>query len=101
VGALTGLPLLFNWPGHQSQWRGATYAASAGTRQADILTLYTSEDWNTVQTVISVYGIDYIFFGRSERSKYSPAAETKFRDRLDSVCAYGDSRFYQVPSDDQ
>jgi YYY domain-containing protein len=94
VAALTGLPVLFNWPGHQSQWRGPTFAQIAGSRQADIASLYTSEQWDTVQFIIDRYGIDYIFFGSTERNKYSPAAETKFRDRFASVCDFGDSRFY-------
>jgi YYY domain-containing protein len=94
VAALTGIPVLFNWPGHQRQWRGATYDAAAGTREADIQTLYTTDDWALVESILARYGIDYVFFGRSERSKYSPAAETKFRDHLSVVCAYGDSRFY-------
>jgi YYY domain-containing protein len=96
VAALSGLPVLFNWPGHQSQWRGATFAPIAGSRQSDIDTLYTSTQWETVEFIINRYGIDYIFFGTSERNKYTPSAETKFRDQLTPVCEAGDSRFYQT-----
>lgn len=96
VAALTGLPVLFNWPGHQVQWRGATFGAVAGSKQSDIQTVYTSADWNAVQSILDRYSIDYVFFGSTERNMYSPAAETKFRDRLTPVCEVGDSRFYAV-----
>lgn len=96
VGALTGLPVLFNWPGHQVQWRGPTFGQVAGNKQADIQTLYTTSDWNVVQDILTRYGIHYVFFGTTERDMYSPDAETKFRDRLPPVCDAGDSRFYAV-----
>lgn len=94
VGALTGLPVLFNWPGHQVQWRGPTFGQVAGNKQADIQTLYTTNDWNITQDILNRYSIDYVFFGVTERDMYSPAAETKFRDNLPPVCEAGDSRFY-------
>ncbi len=96
VAALTGMPVLFNWPGHQVQWRGATFSEVAGSRQGDIQTLYTSDDWNTVAGLLNRYGVDYIFFGITERDMYSPDAETKFRDRLTPICEYEGSRFYAV-----
>ncbi|MBE0690918.1 MAG: hypothetical protein IH587_12440, partial [Anaerolineae bacterium] len=94
VAALTGIPVLFNWPGHEVQWRGSTFGAVVGTRQQDIETIYQVDDWMLIQPLIDRYGIDYIFFGSTERNKFGAGAEYKFLDRLPVVCESGESRFY-------
>ena len=96
VAALTGIPILLGWEGHEGQWRGGTYSQVAGSRNQDLRSLYTDPRWDMAQTIIDRYGIDYIFFGASERNQYGTGGEDKFRDRLDVVCEYGDSRFYRV-----
>ena len=98
VAALTGIPILLGWENHEGQWRGSTYAAAAGTRNPDLRSLYTDPRWDVAQTIIERYGIDYVFFGNSERAAYGTGGEDKFRDRLEVVCEYGDSRFYRVGS---
>jgi YYY domain-containing protein len=96
TGTLTGIPILFNWGGHQSQWRGSTYGETVGTRQQDIDLLYEDPTWNSAQQIIDRYGIDYVFFGSAERQQYGADAETKFADRLEVVCERGNSRYYRV-----
>jgi YYY domain-containing protein len=96
AGRFLGIPNVLNWEGHQSQWRGVTYGEIVGSRAQDIDRLFADPTWNTTEQVIRRYGIDYIFFGTHERSKYGPAAEVKFRDRLPIVCESGESRVYQV-----
>jgi uncharacterized membrane protein len=96
AGRIAGLPDVFNWAGHQGQWRGATYSAVAGTREMDLDTLYMIPDWATVATIIQRYGIDYIMFGTAERDKYGADAEIKFRDRLPIVCEAGGARIYST-----
>jgi uncharacterized membrane protein len=100
VAALTGMPVLFNWPGHQRQWRGDTFVQVVGTRETDIDTIYRSPGWDTTALLLDRYQIDYVFFGSSERRQYGSAAEVKFADHLSSVCAFGDSRFYVVANVD-
>jgi uncharacterized membrane protein len=95
VGTLTGLPVLYNWGGHQSQWRGSTFGQIAGSREPDLERLYADPTWNTARTILAQYGIDYVFFGSNERAKYG-ADETKFRDNLEIVCEFGDTRVYRV-----
>jgi hypothetical protein len=96
AGRVAGLPNVFNWAGHQGQWRGTTYSAVAGTREQDLDTLYLSPDWAAVTTIIQRYGIDYIMFGTAERDKYGADAEIRFRDRLPIVCEAGDARIYST-----
>lgn len=96
TGRLVGIPVVLNWPGHQSQWRGATYGQTVGTREQDIDRLYADPTWRSTVEVINRYGIDYIFFGTAERHKYGSGAEIKFLERLPAVCERGSSRYYRV-----
>ncbi|MFN8378769.1 MAG: DUF2298 domain-containing protein [Anaerolineae bacterium] len=96
AGRLAGLPNVLNWPGHEGQWRGATYGVVAGSREQDLDTLFGEQNWAAVTDVINRYGIDYIVFGTAERDKYGSNAELKFRDRLPVVCDFGGSRVYST-----
>jgi uncharacterized membrane protein len=96
VAALTGVPILLGWENHQRQWRGATYDEIAATRPVDIVRLYENPRWDIAQGIINTYGIDYIFYGASERNSYGAAGEEKFRDNLEVVCEVGSSRFYRA-----
>ncbi len=97
ISTYTGIPTLLNWPGHESQWRGSTYGASAGSREGDVQRLYSDPTWSGTQEVIAKYGIDYIVFGAKERSVYASAEETKFFDNLEIACESGTTRIYHVP----
>ncbi|MGQ9889810.1 MAG: DUF2298 domain-containing protein, partial [Aggregatilineales bacterium] len=93
---LAGIPVVINWPGHQSQWRGPTYGAVTGTRVQDIERLYTDLRWDVAQGIIERYGIEYVFFGAAERARYGPVGEDKFRENLELVCDFATSRVYRV-----
>ncbi len=93
---ITGLPMLYNWPGHQGQWRGNTLGEIAGSRQEDLEQLYANPTWSSARDIINRYGIDYIVFGSNERDMYGTAADVKFRDTLPIVCEVGDTRVYRV-----
>jgi len=58
--------------------------------------LYSERRWDVARGVINTYGIDYIFYGQSERTTYGVPGEEKFRDNLEIVCERGNSRFYRV-----
>ncbi len=97
VGALTGVPILLGWENHERQWRGPTYDQTVGTRPDDIRKLYGDLRWDVALEVIQRYGIDYIFYGTSERAAYSSAGEEKFREYLEPMCeSSGGSVFYRV-----
>ncbi len=98
VGTLTGMPVLLNWEGHQRQWRGATWDALRGSRADDLDSLFRSPDMQQTREILARYDIKYVFYGSSEVMKYGMAGERKFRDSFDSLCEFGDSRFYRVAS---
>ncbi|MBZ0293588.1 MAG: DUF2298 domain-containing protein, partial [Anaerolineae bacterium] len=96
VAALTGIPVVLGWENHEGQWRGPTYGMVVGSRPSDIAELYTDLRWDVAEEIIQRYGIDYIFYGSSERLKYGAAGEEKFEANLEAVCDTGGSRFYRV-----
>jgi uncharacterized membrane protein len=96
VGALTGIPIVLGWENHEGQWRGPTYGQVVGNRPNDIRDLYSDLRWEAAQAIIERYGIDYIFYGSSERNQYGAQGEAKFAEILKPVCEFGNSRFYRV-----
>ena len=99
---LTGIPTVIGWTNHEAQWRGSTYYEIAANRPNDIPTLYKDLRWEVARDIIKQYGIDYIFYGSSERLTYSSTGEDKFRENLEPVCPVMDaagnvqSVFYHV-----
>ena len=94
VGTLTGIPIVLGWENHERQWRGPTYYEIAGTRSADLKSLYTAAEMTGIDEIIDRYDIDYILYGTSERLKYGDLGEEKFLDYLPIVCQSGESRIY-------
>lgn len=73
VSTRTGMPTVLNWPGHEGQWRGSY--KEVGSREAEIKTLYTSNDWTEVEGLINKYDIRYIYFGDLEKNFYKTDGE--------------------------
>jgi hypothetical protein len=96
VSALTGIPTLLAWPGHESQWRGATYSTVAGTRQEDVSRIYNDPIWESVESMVADYGIDYIFVGSAEYRTFDSFGLAKFESSLTPVCRSNDTVVYRV-----
>lgn len=96
VAMLSGIPIVLGWQNHEGQWRGPTFSEILGTRPQDIDRMYSDLRWDVAQPLIEKYGIDYIFYGETERNKYGSEGEEKFADNLDVICEAGGSRFYRV-----
>jgi uncharacterized membrane protein len=99
VGSITGIPIVIGWENHERQWRGATYPEIAGTRAEDVNQLFTDLRWDVAVEIIDRYGIDYIFFGDTERQQYGASGEEKFTEHLEIVCESGATRVYRVGMD--
>ena len=98
VGAVTGIPTILGWQGHQSQWRGTAYSDVVGSRPDDIRRIYEDLRLDVVQPILQKYGVDYVLYGIVERSteKYGSAGEQKFLESYELVCESGNSRIYRV-----
>ncbi len=93
ISAMTGLPTLLGWGGHQSQWRG-NYDEPA-RREPDIALLYNSSDIRQAQALLDKYGITYVIVGATERERYSPQGLKKFEQFMDVAFQQGDTIIYQ------
>lgn len=101
VGSITGIPIVIGWENHERQWRGATYQEVAGSRAVDIERLFSHQDWWVALEIIQRYGIDYVFFGQTERNQYGSQGEAKFEENGRLVCNYGNTRVYAVSASPQ
>ena len=93
ISIYTGLPTVLGWGNHEGQWRDQ---ALQGSRQSDIETLYTTNDWITTQDITNRYKIRYVFVGGLERSSYR-VNEEKFNRFLRPVFQQGSVTVYEVP----
>ena len=94
VSALTGLPTLLGWGGHEGQWRGDFSVQSA--REPDIETIYNSLDIEAVRELLGKYDITYVYVGPLERDKYDPRGLEKFGQFMDVVYQQGNVTIYKV-----
>ncbi len=83
MSALTGVPTLLGWGGHQSQWRG-NYDEPA-RREPDIEQLFTTLDYRQAQALLDKYGIKYVVIGALEQERYSSRGLQKFADFMTPV----------------
>ncbi len=94
ISAFTGYPTVIGWPGHEAQWRGG-YDLH-GSRENDILLLYTTANWDEAQAVIENYDIRYIFIGNLERG-HMRINEEKFALHLQPIFQQGGTVIYEAP----
>jgi uncharacterized membrane protein len=93
VSAMTGLPTLLGWGGHQSQWRG-NYDEPA-RREPDIEALYNTTNLGQAQMLLDKYNITYVYVGPLERERYAPPGLSKFAQLMDVVFQQDDVIIYQ------
>lgn len=93
ISALTGIPTLLGWGGHQSQWRG-NYDEPA-RREPDIDAIYNTPDPVQAQQLLKKYGVNYVYVGALERERYSPQGLKKFDQMMPVVFQKDDVTIYQ------
>lgn len=95
VSAMTGIPTLLGWGGHELQWRG-NYD-EPGRREPDIERAYQSMDTDEVKTILEQYDVTYVYVGQLERDKYrlSDSMIQKFGAFMDLVYDGQGVRIYQ------
>lgn len=67
VSAMTGLPTIVGWVGHESGWRSGV--GDAGTRWSDVRNIY--EDPSRTVSLMDKYGAKYLFVGDVEQELYT------------------------------
>ena len=94
VSALTGLPTLLGWAGHEGQWRGSYEVQSA--REPDIDLIYNTLDPEAASALLDKYEVAYVYVGPLERSQYDPRGLDKFEQFLDVVYRNEGVTIYRV-----
>jgi YYY domain-containing protein len=83
VSALTGLPTLVGWAGHEGQWRGSYEVQRA--REPVIEEIYNTADIERARTLLNEHDITYVYVGPLERSTYSERGLSKFAQFMEVV----------------
>ena len=83
VSSLTGLPTILGWPTHEEHWRGSPKPLA--NRQADVDSIYRSEDEAQVRALLEEYRIRYLFVGPREQTTYPEADLERFRQFMTPV----------------
>jgi uncharacterized membrane protein len=98
VSALTGLPTLLGWAGHEQQWRGQYDEQSV--REPVIDALFTSVDPPEILGLLDEYQIRYVYVGPLEKARYPSAGLAKFAALMDPVYDTGAVTIYHYPIED-
>ena len=78
ISALTGLPTVVGWGGHEWLWRGGY--DKVGVRVEDVKLIYESDDVDETLSLIRKYQVSYIVVGQLEKEKYENINIEKLAD---------------------
>ncbi len=94
VSALTGLPTVLGWGGHQLQWRG-NYD-EPGAREANLNILMTTLNHTEATRILKRYNVGYVYVGPLERQRYPEEALVKFAEMFPAIYDQNGVTIYQV-----
>ena len=85
-------------PQDKAAVRGGDPADTILTRRQDIDTIYTTLDLNLAKSLLTKYGVSYVYVGGLEKQKYKDglAGLAKFGQLGVAVFSFGDSILYQL-----
>ena len=83
ISRSTGVPTIFNWPGHEIQWRGS--ADKFKGREVDVARIYQTQDPDEVRNLLARYDVEYVYVGPRERERYGTDGLDKFRSFMETV----------------
>jgi uncharacterized membrane protein len=75
----SGKPGVIGWAGHEGQWRGNS--VNFWPRVGELEVLFSTGDWQTAETILDRYEVQYVVVGSLERSAYA-VNEVKFQRNL-------------------
>ena len=92
ISRSTGHPTVYNWPGHQLQWRGPS--DEFGQRELDVAKIYQTTDFAEAGELLAKYDMSYVYVGPRERNKYGGPGLDKFADYMDTLYEWNDVAVY-------
>ena len=94
ISRSTGLPTVFNWPGHEIQWRGSN--AAIGGRQSDVAAIYTTSDSELARNLLLKYDVNYVYVGPREQLAHDGPGLDKFPNFMDTLFQRDDVTIYRL-----
>ena len=99
--AISGIPCLLAWQGHESQWRGYAFAATELADRAGALDLlFTSQDDEEALSLCHTLGVGWVAVGSLERKDYPASSLAKFGRIGGLARQFGASALYEIPPPD-
>ena len=98
IASATGRPTILGWEWHERQWR-SNESADFEQRQADVRTIYETEQAETAALLLDKYGVDYVVVGPRERDIYGESGIPKFSALGSSVFADGGITVYRIDAE--
>ena len=92
ISRSTGIPTVYNWPGHQLQWRGPS--PEFVRREQDVATIYQTADFEEARELLARYDLEYVYIGPRERNKYGGPGLDKFPEFMDTLYEWNDVALY-------
>lgn len=81
ISALTGLPTVIGWVGHEIMW-GRTWD-EVGERSRDVEMIYNTLDNDEAMELLRKYDVEYIYIGTVEQERYEEEGLQKFATHLE------------------
>jgi uncharacterized membrane protein len=85
VSALSGVPTLLGWPGHQCDWRGDVaecrehgQTADIAARRVDVDRIYSEGSTERGLEVAQARGVTYVYLGREEAQQFGANVAERF-----------------------
>lgn len=95
--AISGVPCVVAWRGHQAQWRGDAFAATDLYRAELLDLLYTAQDDEEALSLCRALGVGWVAVGSLERGDYPASSLARF-ERIGRLAQrFGDSALYEIP----
>ncbi len=94
VSALTGLPTVLGWAGHERQWRG-NYDEQT-LREAALEVLFTTPDPTAARNILAAYNVKYIYIGPIEKTRYAAEGLAKFETMFPTIYRNDGVVIYEV-----
>ncbi len=94
ISRSTGIPTVYNWPGHEIQWRGPS--PEFARRERDVATIYQTTDFAEARDLLAKYDVDYVYIGPRERNKYGGPGLDKFTELMDTLFQQNDVAIYRA-----
>ncbi len=94
ISRSTGVPTVFNWPGHELQWRGSSDPFAE--REQDIATIYETLDIELARNLLAKYNVDYVYVGPRENGRYGSEGLGKFPEFMDTAFSEDGVAIYKI-----